>query len=130
STGNQQYSAAGETILLVDDEDLIRNIADDILQAYNYKVYTAKNGAEAVQIYSEKIDEISAVVTDVMMPVMGGIELMRILRSINPDIRIIAASGVVDNDITKNLKAAGAQVILLKPFTVDKLLSAIQEVLE
>jgi PAS domain S-box-containing protein len=130
SSVNPQHALTGTTILLVDDEDLIRNIADDILQAYNYNVYTAKNGAEAVQIYTNKKDEISAVITDVMMPVMGGIELMGILRSINPGVRIIAASGVIDGDSTKNLKAAGAQVILLKPFTVDKMLAAIQEVLE
>lgn len=130
SSVNPQHALTGTTILLVDDEDLIRNIADDILQAYNYNVYTAKNGAEAVQIYIDKKDEISAVITDVMMPVMGGIELMGILRGLNPEIRIIAASGVIDGDSTKNLKAAGAQVILLKPFTVDKLLAAIQEVLE
>ncbi|MFN8362090.1 MAG: PAS domain S-box protein [Candidatus Kapaibacterium sp.] len=125
-----QYSLSGATILLVDDEDLIRNIADDILQAYSYKVFTAKNGAEAVQIYTLNKDQIAVVITDVMMPVMGGIELMGILRGLNPEIRIIAASGVIDGDTTKNLKAAGAQVILLKPFTVDKLLAAIQEVLE
>jgi len=124
------YPTTGETILLVDDEDLIRNIADDILQAYGYKVYTAKNGSEAVHIYTSKKSEISAVVTDVMMPIMGGVELMGILRSMNPDVRIIAASGVVHGDTTKNLKEAGAQVILLKPFTVDKLLAAIREVLE
>ncbi|MBK9248259.1 MAG: PAS domain S-box protein [Ignavibacteria bacterium] len=119
----------GETILLVDDEDLIRNIAEDILQAYGYNVLTAKNGAEAVRIYSNNQDLVKVIITDVMMPVMGGIELMGIIRDMNPDIKIIASSGVVHSDSAKNLYAAGAKTILIKPFTVDKLLDAIHEVL-
>ncbi|MFN8361918.1 MAG: PAS domain S-box protein [Candidatus Kapaibacterium sp.] len=125
-----QLPALGATILLADDEDLIRNIAEDILQAYGYKVITAQNGVEALRLYTEHQSAIAAVITDIMMPVMGGIELMGCLRAINPEIRIIAASGVMHSDSAKNIYAAGAQSILLKPFTVDKLLDSIREVLE
>lgn len=129
STG-KLLSGNGETILLVDDEDLIRNVTEDILQTYGYNVILAKNGAEAIQLYTNNQDRINLVITDTMMPVMGGIELMGILRNMNPTIRFIAASGVMQSDSAKVLYAAGAKAILLKPFTVDKLLNAIREVLE
>lgn len=121
--------ANNETVLLVEDEELIRSIAEDILQSSGYRVITAVNGAEAAQIYREQSSEIDIVVTDVMMPVVGGLELIGLLKAINPDVRVIAASGLMHGEIAKNLSNAGAMALLSKPYTADKLLGTLREVL-
>ncbi|MFN8362070.1 MAG: PAS domain S-box protein [Candidatus Kapaibacterium sp.] len=119
-----------ETILLVDDEDLIRAIAEDVLLAYGYTVITAVNGADAVQMYELRGHEIDLVVTDVMMPVMNGIELITKLKSINPDVKTIGASGLMHGDTSKRLIEAGATGLLVKPYTADQLINAVREIID
>ena len=69
------------------------------------------------------------IITDVMMPVVGGLELIGLLKAINPDVRVIAASGLMHGEIAKNLSNAGAMALLSKPYTADKLLGTLREVL-
>lgn len=119
-----------EVVLVVDDEELIRTISRDILIENGYNVITAQNGAEAAEIYKEKSGEISLILTDVMMPVMNGVELIEIVRSINPGARIVAASGLMQGEIAAKLAQAKVSARLSKPFTADKLLAAVHQALE
>lgn len=119
-----------EVILVVDDEELIRTITSAILVENGYVVITAENGAKAIEIYREKFTEIAMILTDVMMPVMNGVELIEIVRGINPDARIVAASGLMQGDIAAKLTMAKVTARLSKPFTADKLLSAVHQALE
>lgn len=132
TTGSLDISAGNhaETILLVDDEDLIRTIAEDVLLAYGYTVITASNGAEALQMYELRKDEIDLVVTDVMMPVMNGIDLIARLKTINPDIKSIGASGLMHGETSKRLLEVGVSGLLIKPYTADQLINAVREAIE
>ncbi|HEY9744172.1 MAG TPA: response regulator [Coleofasciculaceae cyanobacterium] len=119
----------GELILVVDDEPAIRDITKTSLQTYNYRTLTASDGIEAVALYVEHQEEISVVLTDMMMPSMDGPTTIRTLQKINPQVKIIAVSGLAPNE--KLTKAVGASVktFLSKPYTVKELLTTLQSVL-
>jgi two-component system sensor kinase len=119
----------GELILVVDDETPIRQITQRNLEAHGYKVLTAKDGVEAGALFIQHHKDIRLVLTDMAMPRMDGQTTIQMLRKLNPRLRVIASSGLKTSlDAAKN---AGTlfQAELVKPFTVDKLLKAVDEVL-
>lgn len=119
----------GELILVVDDESAIREITKTSLQTYNYKALTASDGIEAVALYAEHQQEISVVVTDMMMPFMDGPTTIRTLQKINPQVKIIATSGLASSDKLTTAVGAGVETFLSKPYTVKELLRTIDGVL-
>jgi CheY-like chemotaxis protein len=119
----------GELILVIDDEAAIREITKETLEAYGYKTLTASDGAEGVSVFVENKKNIKAVITDMMMPVMDGKTAIIALKRINPDVKIIAASGLnVRGEITFP-SDLNVQAFLRKPYTAEKLLRALAEVL-
>lgn len=119
----------GELILVVDDEPAIRDITTTALETYNYKALTASDGIEAVAVYAEHREEISLVLTDMMMPEMDGITTIRTLQKINPQVKIIAVSGLVSNDKLSQAASFGVKTFLSKPYTARELLTTINLVL-
>lgn len=119
----------GELVLVVDDEAAVREITRRTLEAFGYRVVTATDGADAVAIYRGRGDEIDAVLTDIMMPVMDGIATIRALRTIDPEVRIIAASGLGTNQSVARVNDAGVWHFLPKPYTAGSLLSVLHDVL-
>jgi PAS domain S-box-containing protein len=120
----------GQTILVVDDEPSVRLVMRTALERAGYHVLPATNGREAIDVFKgQPAGSIAAVIIDMMMPVMGGLPAMQELVKINPNVRIIAASGIPDNEATA--KAVGRQVrqFLAKPFSTDKLLRAVGRVM-
>jgi PAS domain S-box-containing protein len=115
----------GQTVLVVDDEESVRKVLRSTLEKSGYKVLQAANGKEALSIYHESGPSIAAVVIDMTMPVLGGMPTMREMVKMNPDVRIIAASGIHDNEATA--RSIGSQVthFLAKPFTSEMLLRAV-----
>ena len=100
------------------------------LERAGYNVLPATNGREAIDVFKgQPTGSIAAVIIDMMMPVMGGLPAMQELVKINPDVRIIAASGIPDNEATA--KSVGRQVrqFLAKPFSTEKLLRAVGRVM-
>ncbi len=119
----------GELILVVDDEELIRNVARRMLERYGYRVVTAPNGAEAVAIYAQMPGQIALVLTDMSMPVMDGPATIVALRSIDPAVRIIGSSGLNANGNVAKAMDAGVQVFVPKPYTAEAMLRTIRRVL-
>jgi two-component system cell cycle sensor histidine kinase/response regulator CckA len=117
----------GESILVVDDEDQIREMTKKTLETHGYKVITASDGKEAVVLYLQHRELIKAVLMDMMMPVMDGTASVQELYKINPHLKIIAASGLTEID--RLAKIADNSAFLPKPYTAEKLLKAIHEVL-
>jgi two-component system, cell cycle sensor histidine kinase and response regulator CckA len=115
----------GQTVLIVDDEDSVRRVLRSTLERAGYKVLQAANGKEAITIYNSSGPAIAAVIIDMTMPVLGGLPTMRELVRMNPDVRIIAASGIHDNEAMA--RSIGSQVkhFLAKPFTSERLLTAV-----
>ncbi|OHE79106.1 MAG: hypothetical protein A3G75_02525, partial [Verrucomicrobia bacterium RIFCSPLOWO2_12_FULL_64_8] len=84
----------GECILVVDDENMILDVTRQALEASGYEVLTARDGAQAIDVYARNHDKVALVLTDMMMPIIDGPTLIGGLRRIDPDVRIIAASGL------------------------------------
>ncbi len=121
---------SGETILIVDDETSILTITSQTLVAFGYQVLTAIDGADAVGIYARHRDEIAVVLTDISMPIMDGAATVHALRRVNPDVKIIAASGLDANGgMTKGPKA-NVKYFLAKPYTAETLLMTLRTVLD
>jgi PAS domain S-box-containing protein len=119
----------GELILVVDDEPSIREITRLTLEAHNYRVVLASDGAEAVAIHTTRGQEIAVVLTDMMMPEMDGLTAIRILRGMDPGVRIIAASGCAADGGGTKLASLGVTHFLPKPYTADSLLVALGGIL-
>jgi PAS domain S-box-containing protein len=119
----------GELILVVDDEAAILEIAKGTLEAYGYRAITAADGTEAVALYAEHKGEISVVLTDLGMPHMDGLTTIRILQKMNPQIKIIATSGLRSEGKASDVASLGVKTFLSKPYTADKLLLTLAEML-
>jgi PAS domain S-box-containing protein len=119
----------GELVLVVDDEAAVREITRSTLEAYGYRVMTAGDGTEAVALCAQHKDEIKVMLTDVMMPFMDGPATIRAVQKLNPRIKVIVSSGLKANGKTVEAARLGVKVFLSKPYTGDKLLIAIAEIL-
>ncbi len=126
---SERPEGSGELILVVDDEEPIRRITQQILEAFGYRVVLACGGAEAVAIYGLRAAEIAAVITDMTMPVMDGPEAIRILRTMNPKLPIIATSGLASTSYAPQLARLGVKHILSKPYTASAFLKVLRETL-
>ena len=120
----------GELILVVDDEHAIREITRGTLETFGYRVLTAGDGTEAVALYAEQKGDIAVVLTDMVMPFMDGPATIRALQKMNPDVKIIAASGLPASQRSGEDVLRGVQAFLNKPYTAEKLLKALAEVLK
>ena len=126
-----RHEGRNELILVVDDEPIILEVTKRILERYGYRVLLAENGVEAVSQYALQHDKIAAVITDMSMPIMGGPATILALRTINPNVRIIASSGKGLETSRKEAGAAGAEIadFIAKPFTSGDLLQCLRKVL-
>jgi CheY-like chemotaxis protein len=119
-----------ETILLVDDEEMIRDLGARILTNAGYSVITASNGKEALKVYRERYDEISLVVLDLIMQKMGGMQCLEGLLRFNKAVKIVIASGYSGNDTTRDALAAGAKGFVNKPYDIRQVLEVVRTVLD
>lgn len=118
-----------ETILVADDEQDVLSMCHAILSRAGYKVLTAANGIEALEIYRKHTDDISLVILDKMMPVMGGVTCLQQLLKINPDVSVIMATGLLSEQPDDVLKT-GSVGLLEKPYSVQSLLNAVRNTLD
>lgn len=119
----------GELLLIADDELAIRDVIKVTLECNGYRVITAADGAEAVALYARHEDEVKAVLVDVMMPYMDGPATVRALQKLNPDVRCMAVSGLMENDKLVEIAENGKTSFLAKPFTSEQLLLALHALL-
>jgi PAS domain S-box-containing protein len=120
----------GELIMVVDDEESIREITRGTLETFGYRVVTASDGTEALAIYADKKNEIALVLTDMVMPFMDGPATIRALQRMNPQVRIIAASGLGTGQRAGEGSLDGVAVFLNKPYTAEKLLKTLAQLLK
>jgi two-component system, cell cycle sensor histidine kinase and response regulator CckA len=115
-----------ELVLVVDDEVAICEMTKIMLEAYNYRVLTASTGTEAIAIYAQHHHEISSILIDMMMPSMDGLSSIPLLRRMNPEVSIIAMSGLSSTETVTQAEKLGSQGFLSKPFTTKELLQTLQ----
>jgi PAS domain S-box-containing protein len=119
---------AGEMILVVDDEASILLTVETTLEDHGYRVLTAQDGATALAMYRRHRSEVRAVLLDMMMPDMDGPAVTRALREFDPDVRILASSGLQVAARSADAMAAGALAFLQKPYSDEQLLAALKEI--
>jgi CheY-like chemotaxis protein len=115
----------GELILVADDEFAICDMTRRTLESFGYRVVTAVNGAEAIEIYTRRAHEIALVLTDMMMPIMDGATAIQEMKRINPSVKIVAVSGLNIHEDTR----ASVHEFLAKPYTALELVQLVNEVL-
>jgi two-component system, cell cycle sensor histidine kinase and response regulator CckA len=117
-----------ENILLVDDDKDVLNLIRDILETYGYTVLPVNNSLTAVDIFKKQANSIQLVITDIMMPLMEGNELIKSIKQIKPEVKIIAVSGYTDNAV--NQKDWMIDAFIKKPFEKIEMLSTVRRLLD
>jgi len=126
---HEPIKRGSETILLVDDEQMMVEIGRDLLQTMGYRVITARDGEEAVEIYRGRRDEIDLVLLDIVMPKMGGGQAYDCMKAINPDVKVLLLSGYsIDGEATQILER-GCSGFIQKPFNMEQLSRSVKAVL-
>ncbi len=118
------------SVLLVEDEDTVREMFEKLLEHLGYSVHSAKNGAGAIAFFEQHQNEVGCVITDLTMPDMNGWALIAALRGIDPDIPIILASGYDETDVMGGRQSERPQVFLHKPFMLNDLNAALRKAMD
>ncbi|MEI6126031.1 MAG: response regulator [Pseudomonadota bacterium] len=119
-----------ETILLVDDEQAMIDVGSEILGAIGYKVITAGSGREAIKAYADNLEKIDILIVDLIMPEIGGGELCKKVRALNPQARVLMSSGYsIEGDMAAGLQGY-CNGFIQKPFAIKELSQKIREILE
>jgi CheY-like chemotaxis protein len=123
SHGGQDASRvkSSGTVLVVDDQFTVREVARKALELYGFSVVTAEDGARAIEVFREAADRIDLVVLDLTMPVMDGEEALRHLREIRPDVRVVLSSGFSEADAVREFAGERLAGFLQKPYTSRRL---------
>jgi PAS domain S-box-containing protein len=123
------HTAGGETILVVDDEHIVRRSAKAMLERYGYSVVLAENGKEAVELYKVLADKVDLVLLDMTMPVMSGEEAFRHLKTLRPEVRVVLSSGYNEVEAVRRFTGKGLAGFLQKPYSAITLAEKIRSVL-
>jgi two-component system cell cycle sensor histidine kinase/response regulator CckA len=125
-----KITPGAETILLVDDDEMVIDVSQQLLGKLGYTVFTASNGHEAIEIYQKHYNEISLVIIDMIMPDLNGGETYDELKNINPDIKALLSSGYSIDGLAQDILNRGCNGFIQKPFNINKLSCKVRDVLE
>jgi PAS domain S-box-containing protein len=117
-------------VLVVDDDDIVRKMAEDILQAIGYTVLTAANGREGVEMYQQHQNNIKGVLLDMAMPVMSGREAFLEMKKINPEVKVLLSSGFRQDERVEEILGLGVKAYLQKPYTIASLALTMKQVID
>ncbi|MBL7180086.1 MAG: response regulator [Desulfobacterales bacterium] len=126
----EELSKGSETVLLVDDEQMIIDVGSQLLEKLGYKVYSAESGKAALKIYKENKDDIDIVILDVIMPGMNGGETYDRLKALNVDVKVLLSSGYGVNRQINEILARGCNEFIQKPFNMKQLSRKIRKILD
>ena len=125
---NQQHTW-NATILVVDDEEIVREAVSDILDLHGLRVLTARNGLEGVNVYKQEVENIDLVLMDMKMPGMNGRDAFRAMRVFDPSVKVIMSSGYSEMDISERFDPGEVAAFLQKPYDFDTLINTIRGLL-
>jgi two-component system, cell cycle sensor histidine kinase and response regulator CckA len=129
-TGTHRLRGGNETILLVDDDASLRNLGEQILRFHGYTVTSAQDGEKALQIYKDCKGRIDLIVLDLSMPGMGGALCLQRLLEMNPEAKVVIASGYSVSGETEKATKSGAKAFVQKPYDVQQMIEVVREVLD
>jgi two-component system cell cycle sensor histidine kinase/response regulator CckA len=116
-------------VLVVDDDETVRTVAKQMLRRSGFTVLTAANGREAVEKFAAARTEITLVLLDLTMPVLGGEEAFRAMRQMRPDVRVVLMSGYSSHELASRYGAEGLAGFVQKPFRLEELEACLTTVL-
>ncbi|MFP4084675.1 MAG: PAS domain S-box protein [Desulfonatronovibrio sp.] len=122
-------TAFAGTVLVVDDEEMIRELACEALEGFGFQTLAAANGKEALDIFKKNQDKIICVILDLMMPVMDGITTFENMRGIDPEVKVILCSGYGEQEATRKFQGRDLSGFLHKPFKISDLKQELKRVL-
>jgi len=126
-TTHRKIRLEGKTALVVDDEDAVRDVAEQMLRRIGMRVVAAADGRQGVEAYRRHRKEISVVLLDTTMPEMNGEEVFRALRRLQPDVKVVLTSGYNEQEATSRFVGKGLAGFIQKPYTLEDLTRTIQE---
>ena len=119
-----------ETLLLVDDEEMVLEVGEELLKELGYKVLVARSGKEAIELYKANKSTIDIVILDMIMPVMGGGETYDRLKEINPNIKVLLSSGYSIDGQAREILDRGCNGFIQKPFNMRELSQEVRKILD
>ncbi|MBI4418124.1 MAG: PAS domain S-box protein [Ignavibacteriales bacterium] len=125
-----EITGGTETLLVVEDEEILRELVKTVLLEKGYTVLTAGDGEEALDIYRKNPQHIDLVVSDMGLPRLAGYDLFQELKSISPDVKVILASGYLEPDIRSEALKAGVKDFIQKPYFPEEILQRIRMILD
>jgi DNA-binding NtrC family response regulator len=126
---NTEFFKDKETVLLIDDDDMVTDVAAQILNNSGYGVISAKNGKEAIEVYKANQDRIDMAILDMILPDMSGMDTYEKLKEINPGIKVLLASGYGIDSQASNIMERGCNGFIQKPFNMSELIKTIGDIL-
>ncbi|MER3522778.1 MAG: hypothetical protein C4326_01585 [Ignavibacteria bacterium] len=126
----EQIVGGTEKLLIIEDEEMLRDLVTVLLEEKGYTILAAEDGKRGVELYEEHRDTIAAVITDMGLPIMSGEEVFHRIRAVNPQAKIILASGFVEPDVKADLMGRGVGGFIQKPYTVNEIVRVVREVLD
>jgi CheY-like chemotaxis protein len=118
------------TILVIDDEELVRKMTSRLLERFGFKVFTANDGRAGLEIYRRHANEIDCVLLDMTMPYLNGEETFREISRINPQAQVILMSGYSEYEATKHFEGKGLAAFLQKPYSLANLQEILQKIFD
>jgi PAS domain S-box-containing protein len=125
----QKILVGSETILLVDDEEIIIDVSVQLLEKLGYEVLVARNGAEAIEVYKQNKDKVAIVILDMVMPGMGGGEVYARLKEIDTNVKVLLSSGYSMNGQAAEILKRGCDGFIQKPFKLNDLSNKLREII-
>jgi len=119
-----------ETILFVEDEEMLRDLVKSSIEENGYAVITAQDGVEAVNLFRQHKDSIALVLCDMGLPKLGGWEAFKIMKEIRPKVNVIFASGYLDPGLKAEILKGGARDFVQKPYDPNEIMKRIREVID
>ncbi len=119
-----------ELVLIVDDEEPVRILAQKTLEKYGYRVLVAADGTQAINLFNSHRDEIAVVITDMAMPIMDGLATIKALKAINPNVKLVSSSGLDLDSRIAMTKNDDVRHFIPKPYTAEAMLKVLHEVVQ
>jgi len=115
------------TILVVEDEQQLLYLLKEMLEGEGYRVLTATDGDQAIELYRRENGRISLVLSDMGLPSVGGWEVLQQLKAIDPQVKVILSSGFMDTKVRQDMIKSGARDFIQKPYTPDKVIQQVRD---
>jgi CheY-like chemotaxis protein len=129
-TGLRKLPGGTETVLLVDDQDIVRGVGQALLEHLGYTVLIARDGLEGVEVYARERERIDLVVMDLTMPRMSGMEALPLLRLLNPTVPVLISSGHDEETYAPECLRLGAVGFVAKPYRIATMAQAVRSALD